>query len=294
MITFFLVNLNQGGQTDTTKIIIIATIIVPFLIISLGVGWICNKHYNKRKGQRQVINFVNTDPCLQLQESTLLVYPGGCTVLERFVATMAALLRCMGIEVFAECTHTLEAAPDIAGFYAHYSEYVSRVVLICTEPLTTENPYHNPFVFVYKNMIEEQCMFRVDRERFLAIYLHENEIDNVPLLLKKRAHLIPNGFESFLLAIGSMKKWPGYKNDVAQILEGCDKAKEELLACVNNLANPEHSKCFQSACRHGQVADDGHSRVISMSELTEQFSCYTRDQSMTYVNHSFDTEEAPT
>ena len=246
----------------------------------------------KRKAQKQVVKFEAENLSRHIGESVLFVYPGGCVALEKLVATMSALLRSIDIEAFAECTHTQEAAPNIAGFYTHYSEYVSRIVLICTEPVTTEKPHHNPFVFVYKTVIEEQCMFRADRERFLAIYLQENEIENVPFLLKKRSHLIPKDFETFLLALGGTKKWSRFKRDISQLWEGYDQAKEDLCSCINNVAASEHTRCFQSLCKHGQCVDDELSRVISMSELTEQWSCYTRQNSATRsVNLHLEVEE---
>ena len=270
----------KTSQSLIMQVAIIGSIASLFVVTLFVFIWV----YRHKKGKNQFIRLISADPSSPSEESVLLVYPGGCVELEKLVVAIAALLHSIDIEVIAECTHAQEAAPNIAGFYAHYSEYVNKVVLICTEPMTTENPYHCPFIYVYKNMVEEQCMRRSDRKRFLAMYLRSYEKENVPPLLQNHSYLIPNEFEEFILAVYGLKTWPGYKNDILTKLEGCARAKKELQAAINRLNLPEHPHCSGSACKNGELYGDEHSRVISMSELTEQYSVYTKGQDITSNN----------
>ena len=121
-------------------------------------------------------------------------------------------------------------------------------------------------------MIEEQCLFRVDKKRFMAIYLQTNGIANVSMVLKMQSNQIPNDLEKFLLAVRDMEKWFEYKKDFKQLFEGYAEAKENILTCIDTFNLSGHPRCFKSACKNGLIIDDERSRMMSMSDLTEQFS----------------------
>ena len=56
---------------------------------------------------------------------------------------------------------------------------------------------------------------------------------NVPMVLKKQSHQIPNDLEKFLSAVRDMEKWFEYKKDFKQLFEGYAEAKENILTCID-------------------------------------------------------------